>query len=211
MLLALLDQPTWMTVDRDVLQTQLYRAMLRPSLRIGERKRIVEVFEKCPHQAWRALDECWLPPEVSPSRDPVILALRRFAAGRTEDLPTAEFERFACAHERPLGFLRAVVLEAILLSRLPVTMPEMAIAPLHIAAALLDPELEQTETALYADLTAQLLLEISQRLQQRGVSSWMAILADAREELARGTGDPELRRTYLELANRAAVAKSATD
>lgn len=208
MFFSLIDDHAWVELDRGIFEAQLMRAMLRPSLRIAERHQILQAFEKAPETAWRALDQTWLPPELTTSRDPVILALRRFAAGQVDGLDPLALEHFARAHHTPLGFLRAVIAEAIGLSRGPALCPEEAIAPLHVAATLLTPELERDLPQHYADLNARLLLEIAGRLQERGAPSWLAVLADAREELEHGTGDGDLRRAYLHLAQRAAVKNS---
>jgi hypothetical protein len=216
----------WIRLDRGVFHAQLMRAMVRPSLRIDERWQIARAFEDAPDVAWRALDECWPPPGMPASRDPVVLALRHLAMGLSGEAEgtggglgcpaieadLADLEIFAEAHHRTFGFLRIVVAEAVLLGRHSEAEPEERIAPLQIAAALLTPELEHAEPRHYADLMAVLLLEIAARLRARQAPAWMSVLAHIREELDRGTGDARLRRDYLALCNQAAVVvKGRTD
>ena len=62
---------------------------------------------------WQSLDQVLLPPELPPSQDLVVLALRTWVGRDLAALGVAHRHAVEKAHDRPLGFLDLVLQEAV--------------------------------------------------------------------------------------------------
>lgn len=146
---------------------------------------------------WQTLQSINPPPELLPSLDPVVLALRRVLSGDGTGLRAMHRFAMETAAEREHGFLQLVIAEAI---AAPDHLPgsaELRPLPLHVCFALIDVCLDPSDPTRSA-LLARALAEAARRLILKKDIFWRSVLVIAFSERSQAPPDRELDATLFE-------------
>lgn len=152
-------------------------------------------------KGWRLLDlvgEEKIP--APPTRDPVLLALRRLAWPEPRELSAMNRWAAEQAPSRPHGFLR-LALEEIAALEPPAAADEIAFKSLF---DLVRAASDASPHGELADLRACCLLQVTCRHLERGDSCYLTFLLVATRLASEGSGAAELQAFLLETAARAA-------